>query len=412
MSKKIDDRYPVDLGVGCYEAIPAVRTPWDKLISFHDAYHYALRGYASMGAVFMQVLRILIPDYDARMTHMCNNMNLAPLKGTPYQDMMYKGTYDEVGSFPFVNPYQTELLKGDRGDESLLLTGCVMDFNHYRFEKEIYTCSCDIVGSEICRMTTYAFAQLGALYVKEGDIPMELNMVEAIGCGHDRCRLVGENREKYPLPEAEGKKIYEVMGPIATGDMLKRASEEEMFKEAQHFRSECGYRYRSGINKEYTAAEQWEACMSSPYGPNLINSSIVSAEPDEAKRKHLITCLFEAAGKMAFSEPTSIKAMREWLGVPDEIKDQRVMAGLIEVVLQSNGTPYEVVAFNKDEVILDIDKAKLERGTAHMADAYLAMWNGMIKTLVSARYFVWEETEGAEEGKLRIKLGNKIDFFC
>ena len=88
------------------------------------------------------------------------------------------------------------------------------------------------------------------------------------------------------------------------------------------------------------------------------------------------------------------------------------MAGLIEVVLQSNGTPYEVVAFNKDEVILDIDKAKLERGVAHMADAYLAMWNGMIKTLISARYFVWEEIEGVEEGKLRIKLGNKIDFFC
>lgn len=85
MPKKIDDRYPSDLGRGCYESIPAVKTPWDRLISFHDAYHYAQRGYASMAAVFLQALRILVPDYDERMTLMCNGVNLAPLKGTPYQ---------------------------------------------------------------------------------------------------------------------------------------------------------------------------------------------------------------------------------------------------------------------------------------------------------------------------------------
>ena len=412
MPKKIDDRYPSDLGRGCYESIPAVKTPWDRLISFHDAYHYAQRGYASMAAVFMQALRILVPDYDERMTLMCNGANLAPLKGTPYQAGMMAQSIAYTGAYPFVNPYLKEMLQGDRDDESLLLPGCVMDFNHHRFEKEIYACPCDIVGSEICRLTAYSFDQLGKLFNGEGDIDMDLNMVEALGCGNRYCRLVGEDRAKYPLPEAEGKKIYDVFGPIATGDQTGYTPDDELIHEAQIFRSECGYRYRNGINKEYTAAEQWHKEMESPFGPNLTTHFIVSAEPDEAKRSHLIKCMFETAGKMAFSEFAAIKGMRDWLGVPADVNDGRVLGGLIEVVLQSNGTPYTVVAFNKDEVILDIDRARLERGTPLMIEAYLAMWNGMAKTLVSARYFAWEETEGVEEGKLRLKIANKIDPYC
>ena len=412
MPNKIDDRYPIDLGTGCYESIPAVRTPWDRLISFHDAYHYAQRGYASMGAVFMQALRILIPDYDERLQHMCNGMNLSVLRGTPYRTGMMDQSVAHTGAFPFVNPYLKEMLQGDRDDETILLPGCVMDFNHHRFEKEIYACPCDIVGSEICRMTTYAFDQIGKLFNDEGDIDMDLNMVEARGCGHLHCRLVGEDRAKYPLPEAEGKKPYDVLGPIATGDQITYTPEEEMLKEAQIFRSECGYRYRNGINKEYTAAEQWHKGLASPFGPNMICGSIVSAEPDEAKRVHLINCLFETAGKMAFSEFAAIKGIRDWLGVPADVNDGRVLGGLIEVVLQSNGTPYTVVAFNKDEVVLDIDRSKLGRDTPLMVEAYLAMWNGMAKTLVSARYFAWEEKEGVEEGKLRLKIANKVDTYC
>ncbi len=41
MTKKIDERLPREIGVGA--ALPnhaAVKSPWEKLVSYHDAVHY------------------------------------------------------------------------------------------------------------------------------------------------------------------------------------------------------------------------------------------------------------------------------------------------------------------------------------------------------------------------------------
>lgn len=71
MSCKIDDRLPKEVGAKSLPLHPAIKTPWEKLISFHDAYHYACRHHAVIGAVYQEVLRILVPDYDERCTLMC-----------------------------------------------------------------------------------------------------------------------------------------------------------------------------------------------------------------------------------------------------------------------------------------------------------------------------------------------------
>lgn len=63
MSCKIDDRLPKEVGAKSLPLHPAIKTPWEKLISFHDAYHYACRHHAVIGAVYQEVLRILVPDY-------------------------------------------------------------------------------------------------------------------------------------------------------------------------------------------------------------------------------------------------------------------------------------------------------------------------------------------------------------
>ena len=47
-----------------------------------------------------------------------------------------------------------------------------------------------------------------------------------------------------------------------------------------------------------------------------------------------------------------------------------------------------------------------------MTSAYNAMWYGMVKTLVSPEWFVWEETEGVDESIYRVKIAMKIDKFC
>ena len=116
MSCKIDDRLPKEVGAKSLPLHPAIKTPWEKLISFHDAYHYACRHHAVIGAVYQEVLRILVPDYDERCTLMCktdvgvknyifSKMEVAP--GHLYRDYhlakhymhpFFKGT-DNTGGF-------------------------------------------------------------------------------------------------------------------------------------------------------------------------------------------------------------------------------------------------------------------------------------------------------------------------
>ena len=59
---------------------------------------------------------------------------------------------------------------------------------------------------------------------------------------------------------------------------------------------------------------------------------------------------------MAFSEFAAIKGIRDWLGVPGDLNDGRVLGGLIEVVLQAMLVRYTVPAFDEKEVIIDINK--------------------------------------------------------
>jgi hypothetical protein len=71
------------------------------------------------------------------------------------------------------------------------------------------------------------------------------------------------------------------------------------------------------------------------------------------------------------------------------------------------------VAFNKDEVIYDIQKFGGEQHKSpHVVKGYVALWYGMARTLVGNQWAVWRETEGVPEGVARIKIAKKIDKFC
>lgn len=88
------------------------------------------------------------------------------------------------------------------------------------------------------------------------------------------------------------------------------------------------------------------------------------------------------------------------------------MGGHIEMYLQSFHAPYEVEAFNKDEVIYVIDRAAISvfNSVPKHVDALKWTWYGMTRTLVNAQWYLWEED--SPEGKLRIKIAKKIDKFC
>jgi hypothetical protein len=303
-------------------------------------------------------------------------------------------------------------LIGDKGDDALLMCGRCQDFGTYRCEKELDVCDWDICGSELCRATTMSLqgqADATASRHRKGH-KLDYMMVEAKGCGDRHCRIIAENREKYPAPDHE---LWESFGPAVSDDYKKYTEEEDCVSESMMFREECNYRFVNGTNNETDSSNQMVNMSTAaslyllPAIDNAVKLEYTTAENAEWIKK----CVLEAAGKAMFGERYAIRACREWLGVPDSIgEDGRVLGGVIEMLLQSLVCGYEIEAFNKDEVIYVINRGDLAiTGTQSLCEAHLYMWNGMVKTLVNAMWSVWEED--SPKGKMRIRIGKKIDKF-
>ena len=408
MGKKIDGRIPQSSGDGAgFKQYNAVQSPWNKLMSYQDALHYASRFESVLSAAVAQAYRIIIPDYATRASEMCKEA---------YGRLLYTGMNypndDGFGIHPFMCGSYPGALIGDKGDDALLMCGRCQDFGTYRCEKELDVCDWDICGSELCRATTMSLqgqADATASRHRKGH-KLDYMMVEAKGCGDRHCRIIAENREKYPAPDHE---LWESFGPAVTDDYKKYTEEEDCVSESMMFREECNYRFVNGTNNETDSSNQMVNLSTAaslyllPAIDNAVKLEYTTAENAEWIKK----CVLEAAGKAMFGERYAIRACREWLGVPDSIgEDGRVLGGVIEMLLQSLVCGYEIEAFNKDEVIYVINRGDLAiTGTQSLCEAHLYMWNGMVKTLVNAMWSVWEED--SPKGKMRIRIGKKIDKF-
>ena len=389
MSKKIDGRIPQNSGDGAgFKQFNAVQSPWNKLMSYQDALHYASRFESVLSAAVTQAYRIIIPDYATRASEMCKEA---------YNRLLYTGMNypndDGFGIHPF-------------------MCGRCNDFGTYRCEKELDVCDWDICGSELCRATTMSLqgqADATESRHRKGH-KLDYLMVEAKGCGDRHCRIIAESREKYPAPEHE---LWESFGPAVSDDYKKVTEEEDCVAESMMFREECDYHFVNGTNNETDSSNQMVNLSTAaslymlPAIDNAVRLGYTTAENAEWIKK----CVLEAAGKAMFGERYAIKACREWLGVPDTIgEDGRLLGGVIEMLLQSLVCGYEVEAFNKDEVIYVINRGDLAiTGTQSLCEAHLYMWQGMVKTLVNAQWSVWEED--SPKGKMRIKIAKKIDKF-
>ena len=397
-------RTPLMDAVHSLNSYKGVMTPWNKLISQYEAYQYALRHNASIASAFMQVLRIMIPDYTTRSDALCD-INKDIYKAI-YSDPVFQEQFRDRNCVPpFVSGPMIGVLQGDQGDESLWMAGRVNDYGTYRFEKELDSCPWDIVGSEYCRCTTCFFQAQGEAFGPN----MEFNMIEAKGCGDLHCRVVGEDRIKYPMPPR--KHSSDTLGPIATMDEVKYTPEEKCYKDPQFYRPECNGIYRNGFCAEWTTDEQYSFATPMPLGSNNI-IPVLYAMCDMETTERVTKCIFEAAGKMAFSEFAAIKGIRDWLGVPGDVNDGRVLGALIEVVLQSTLINYQVVQFDEEAAIYDINLAGIQREMPLLTTAYMSLWFGMCKTLVGTMWAAWRETENVPEGVLRFKIAKKIDKYC
>ena len=198
MGKKIDARIPQNSGVGTtIKEYVALQSPWNKLISYQEAMHYISRFESVLSAAVLQALRIMVPDYPERAQLMCEEAFQRL-----YMTGKYYGDDDGFGIHPFMCGDYPGALIGDKGDDALLMCGRCQDFGTYRCEKELDVCDWDIVGSELCRTTTMSLqGQAKASRERRPDGPtLDYMMVEAKGCGDRHCRIIAENREKYPAP--------------------------------------------------------------------------------------------------------------------------------------------------------------------------------------------------------------------
>jgi len=411
MSKKIDQRLPQHIGKGTIKDYAAVKSPWEKLIGYRDAMHYSNRYEAVLSAAVLQAFRIMIPDYKERAQFMCEDA----FKRLYEINQMYGINGDTMlNMHPFMSGQFVGALVGDQGDDALLMCGRCQDFGTYRAEKELDICDWDVVGSELCRATTMSLqgTAVGSAERRRPGPTMEYFMVEARGAGDRHCRIVAESLEKYPKPPHE---LWESFGPISTADQIKYTEEEDCVKESMVFREETNFTFSNGTNCECgpeTANMVTMSTAASLYILPAIEALVREGKIEEKMADHIVWCVCEAAGKAAFGERYAIKAARDFLGVPNEIgEDGRVMGGHIEVLLQSLMVPYEIEAFNKDEVIYVINREQFEiTGTKKVPECHVAYWYGMTKTLVNAQWSLWEED--SPKGKLRIKIAKKIDKFC
>jgi len=121
----------------------------------------------------------------------------------------------------------------------------------------------------------------------------------------------------------------------------------------------------------------------------------------------------EAGGKAQFSDFFAVDGLRAWLGTPADVRDGRLMGGYLETLLQILCMKYEVEAFNKDEVVLLINRKDMMNGSIpcpRQIKNYIALWNGNVRTMVGAEWFVWEEN--STESTVRVKIGKKIDKYA
>ena len=395
------------------DSVKGVETVWGKIIPEKEAYKYGLRQIAAFSANLFQVMRILEPDWDKRTTaiaEIANMMNMA-VAGTPDMQGDYIKAFRDEWNIPEFCERSSWLggIFGDSGDEYQNMAGRVIQFTPNRVEKELDTCPWDIVGSEMCMMTTAMFLANFDLCSSHGTAnEMALDMCEAKGCGDLHCRVVAERKEVYG--RADQGPLDHMGQPVGPTHVTPR---ERMFREAQILRNGV---YTNAFGEEKTL--EWCYRWSMEYGwvwsvafPLI---AIREMAPSEEEFERIFKIVFSTAGKNAFIDPFAVEGMRAWLGVPHEIgsDDARLMGGYIKAQLDTQLVPNELVRFDEEEVRIKVSQ-EIFNGRFPMSPmeelttGHEALWHNMVKTMVSAEWSCW--FEGKDEEDMTIVVARKVD---
>ena len=393
-----------------------VETAFGKIIPEKEAYSYCLRTIAAFSANIFQVMRVLNDNWEDRTSQICeiaSMMNCAACSGSEEELFDYLNAFYDEWNIP-------ELVKraawigaiwGDYGDEAEDMAGRVIQFTEDRVEKELDACPWDIVGSEMCNMTTAMFTANFDIAAggEHGEITNDiaLNMCEARGCGNPHCRVVAERRDTFCL-EKQDWLDHRGQAFLPVHD----TPPERRVKHAQGLRNG---QYTNTFGEEQSLEWQynWVAQMGWVWSISFPLIAIRDMADDDDEFERILKIVFATAGKNAFIDPFAREGLRNWLDIPREIgdNDPRVMGTYIQAVLGCQLVPYEFEAFDADCVEIRVDQETFT-GRFEMAPldeitlGYEAQWNGACHTLVTPEWSVWIDEDGDD---FIINVGRKVD---
>lgn len=391
--------------------LKGVETVWGKIISEKEAFIYSTRQIAAFSASIFQVMRILEPDFNKRTEAICSvAYNISMMADEGEREIYMKKFRDEWNIPEFCEQGSwLGALAGDSGDEFQMMAGRVIQFTPDRVEKELDSCPWDIVGAEMCNMTTATFMANFDLNSADGE-PNEiaLDMCEARGCGDMHCRVVAERRSVYNRKEQGPLDHFgQPAGPVTT------TPREKMFKEGQVTRN-GKYVNPFGEERDLEWCYNWTQVNGWTWSVTFPLMAIREMAPTEEEFERIVKIVFSTAGKSAFIEPFAIKGVRDWLGVPNEIdsNDGRILGGYIKTTLDTQLLPNNLIRFDEEETRIEVKVADFEGRFEYMpipelTIGYEAMWHNMAKTMVSAEWSCW--FEGKDEEVMTIVVGRKID---
>lgn len=381
-------------------------SPWGAIKNFEETYRFMNRIGAAFCAATMHALRVAIPDYDRRQTLLSDNWAMFmdgcwdPLNGQiePFEDR-----FDIP---PFLKDGQIRAaVYADKGDTMNLIAGKIWYTTNDRFEKEIHCCDYDIAGPEACDLSLGGGAHF--CYGLAG-CPLNAMDPERIGMGDDYCLAIQETKRKYGKhPNSnkddqfdEGHREWEVWGPAAAASRKKGWPKKPIpeFMSKGYFESPTGARW--------TAGELYQDNVGGypiAYAYNAVDLYRNEMTEEECALWDLVVpVLFEACGKFEFVDWNTKKATREWMGVPTDVDDSRVMGSWISMCFQSRDVDCNFTKFEPEETIIEGDMSKWDMMGMYpeFNEMYRSLFDGNVKTLVGAKWSVDME-EDYDANKIR-----------
>lgn len=388
-------------------------TPWEQIKSFRETCHFLWRHSAIMGVAYMNALKIIEPDYEKRQTTMSNNwaqqMQYMWSEADPLG--VLKGFEDRHDIPPFMkkSAYRSACYC-DIGDEFTGMPGYIWYASSDRIEKEVHQCPIDIIGPDACDLSNgggqyfcHGCSRLG----KEG---LTAYLVQRKGEGDPYCHVLHETVAKYgPNKNADGYD-WEMWGPGAT---MPRETDQAPHK------LECEWMHTgefvSPLGARWTAGEMYRQSCQAPlaYACHAAGAIRTLTKPEDAKMvQHVVNVMFETAGKCQFAEYNTRKAAREWLGVPADLNDGRVLGAYISMIQQAKSVPWKFVEFTEERTVVEVD-AFLQNYFGQypeLTEAYRAYFDAIAKTLVDCQWVV-KLGEDAPEGKIHYVIEKGVYGF-